>query len=117
MENILNFMQSKKMFNIFGCCKKLSNRAIRGNKVTFSLPEKSNNMRNKGAREAGNMKRVTVHVGFNPKYVYFNHSTSNYSDDDDDYDDLDDGAPPSDMEVSYVTCQEIFYLLENLSLN
>ena len=96
------------MFNIFGCCKKSSNRTIRGNKVTFSLPEISHHRKIKIQRETGNTitKRVTVHAGSNSKYLYSNNSTSNYSDDDDDYDDLDDGAPTSDMEVS-LNCQEI----------
>ena len=97
------------MFNIFGCCKKSSNRAVRSNKVTFSLSPISHNRRNNIPRETGNIitKRLTVHVGTNSKYLYSNHSTSNYSDDDDDYDDLDDGAPTSDMEVSSVNFKEI----------
>ena len=33
------------------------------------------------------------------KYFVLTNLSNSFSDDDDDYDDLDDGAPPSDMEV------------------
>ena len=61
-----------------------ANRIVHGKSVTNKNPS---------------VKRVT----FNPKYIISsNRLMYNRSDDDDDYDDLEDGAPPSDMEVSVI---------------
>ena len=95
------------MMAIFGCCKRQQNSHMRVNKVTFLLPdlitEQDSNKSFQGKKtEIFNSRNKATKVKTsNSKYIISFHRSAfvNNSDDDDDYDDLEDGAPPSDMEV------------------
>ena len=92
------------MWSMFDCCKKPFKLLSKcDNRVALYMPRKQNNKADKllyassSAKKAANVKRVI----FNPKNISSNRLIYIRSDDDDDYDDLEDGGPPSDMEVSF----------------
>ena len=86
------------MLDFVCCCKNVLNQTGQQNKVAILRSSKSINDKKSRKREGLNITlRTKSDVSV---YVYPNDTILNFSDDDDDYDDLDDGASPSDMEVN-----------------
>lgn len=97
------------MSSIFCCCKRPSNQVVHTNKVTFLQPGLAKNCSKISSQIKSRTNKSLKYNGFNLKYFYPIRLTSNCSDDDDDYDDLEDGAPPSDMEVRNPKNMKIIY--------
>ena len=88
------------MLDILCCCKRSTAYGCRANKVAFLQPVLRENNSKISSEIENTTKQISLkYNGANLKYLYSIPLNSNCSDDDDDYDDLDDGAPPSDMEV------------------
>jgi len=87
------------MTSIFCCCKRYSNQVVHTNTVTFLQPVLGKYSSKISSQIESTRTKSLKYNSFNSKHLYSIRLTSNCSDDDDDYDDLEDGAPPSDMEV------------------
>ena len=95
------------MPNIFCCCKRPTIHVLHNNKVTFLLPVLAQNSRKISSQiKSTTRNKSLTYNDLNLKQFYPIPLTSNFSDDDDDYDDLEDGSPPSDMEVRHIYTQE-----------
>ena len=88
------------MLDVLCCCKRPTAHRGRTNKVAFLQPFVRENSSKISSKTENTTKQTSLKYSVsNLKYLYSIPLNSNYSDGDDDYDDLDDGAPPSDMEV------------------